>query len=353
MNSPLSRFPACLVRFPEPSGPRRAPFYLAAEEYLAAACPADDYLFSWTVGPTVVMGRNQVAEREIDLPFCRREGIDVVRRKSGGGCIYADGGNLMFSLVTGGGAVEPLFADYAATVAGALTRLGAEARVSGRNDIVLKGGGKVCGNAFYHLARRNVVHGTMLYDTDYRLMSGALLPDAGKLGARGVGSVRARTALIRDVLPIGADRLRRELERRLTDRRILLTDHDVRQIREIERAYYADGWLFGRKAVPTATVSTGRVEGMGTLELRFTAPRGVVEAVALAGDFLACRGEADAAFSAAFAGVPLTAAALREAAIAHGPEKAVRGLTQERLLALLDALPDEAGGGRCVPSDCP
>lgn len=50
---------------------------------------------------------------EVDLEFCQREGIDVVRRKSGGGCIYADEGNIMFSLITPEGAVEPIFNDYA------------------------------------------------------------------------------------------------------------------------------------------------------------------------------------------------------------------------------------------------
>ena len=106
-------FPACYVELPTSCEGKRAAFYLAAEEYIASALPEDNYLFSWQLGPTVVMGRNQIAAAEIDLDFCMAEGIDVIRRKSGGGTIYADRGNIMLSLVTGRGAVEPLFKQYA------------------------------------------------------------------------------------------------------------------------------------------------------------------------------------------------------------------------------------------------
>ena len=109
-------FPACFVELPSYTEHRRAPFYLAAEEYIAQTLPVDNYLFSWQLGPTVVMGRNQVAHQEVDLDFCRREGIDVVRRKSGGGAIFADSRNIMWSLITGEGAVEPLFVEYAEKV---------------------------------------------------------------------------------------------------------------------------------------------------------------------------------------------------------------------------------------------
>lgn len=154
-------FPACFVELPTTTEGRRAAFYLAAEEYIAGHLPEDNYLFTWQLNPTAVMGRNQVAHQEINLDFCQRKDC-VIRRKSGGGCIFADRNNIMISLITGGGPVEPLFAEYAETVAKGLCRLGAEVMVSGRNDIVLKDGRKVCGNAFYHKAAANIVHAPAL-----------------------------------------------------------------------------------------------------------------------------------------------------------------------------------------------
>ena len=194
-------FPATFVELPPHCDGERAAFYLAVEEYVASHMPEGSYLFTWQLSPTVVMGRNQDAEAEIDLAFCKAEGIDVIRRKSGGGSIFADRGNIMTSLVTREGAVEELFHEYACNMAECLSRLGAEVEVSGRNDICMKGGGKICGNAFYHMAKRNIVHGTMLYDTDARMMRGALTPERAKLMSKGVKSVESRIALLKDALP--------------------------------------------------------------------------------------------------------------------------------------------------------
>ena len=230
-----AHFPACYVAFPEGYEFRRAAFYLAAEEYVARTLPEGNYLFTWRLRPTVVMGRNQVAHQEIDLDFCRQHGIDIIRRKSGGGAIFADERNIMVSLITGAGPVESLFAEYSRCVSDCLCALGAPTSVSGRNDIVLEGrdglaGGKVCGNAFYHLSDRNIVHGTMLFDTNPELMDGALHPDVSKLKSAGVKSVRSRVALLKDYLPFGVERLQEALRERLTHITVELSEADVRAI---------------------------------------------------------------------------------------------------------------------------
>ena len=153
------------------------------------------------------MGRHQIAHQEVDLDYCRAEGIDVVRRKSGGGAIFADEGNIMWSLIAEEGPVEPLFQAYAQRVAEALGQLGAEVKVTGRNDLTLAQGGKICGNAFYHLPHRNIIHGTMLYDTDPPRMQAALHPEEAKLTSKGVASVRSRIALLKDHLSFRGQRI--------------------------------------------------------------------------------------------------------------------------------------------------
>ena len=79
--------------------PRRLPFYLAMEEHLARNF-SGEYFFMWQVAPTVIFGRNQIIDAEVNLDYCRREGIDTCRRKSGGGCVFADMNNIMFSHIT-------------------------------------------------------------------------------------------------------------------------------------------------------------------------------------------------------------------------------------------------------------
>ena len=343
-----THFPACYVEISEgaslgvsPGAKKRAPFYLAAEEWIARNLPADSYLFTWQLGRTVVMGRNQVAHQEVNLDFCREHHIDVIRRKSGGGAIYADEGNIMISLVTPHARVEDLFREYAETVAGALRRLGAEAEVHGRNDVVLMGRGKVCGNAFYHMGERDVIHGTMLYDTDPDLLQGALHSNPQKLSAKGVQSVRARIGVLKGMLraPEGLSEqqevgwLREELRGMLTDRCIVLKESDVREIEQLEQTYYAYDFLYGSSA-RDEEVRQARVEGCGSVEVHFRLKGSIVREVSVTGDFFELA-DTQKAFQEAFEGVMFTQENLVEAIRRSHPERAVRMLTEEQLISLI------------------
>ena len=66
-------------------------FYLAIEEYLAktVVCTGreDELFFMWQVDSSVICGRNRILENEVNLDYCREHGIEVCRRKSGGGCV--------------------------------------------------------------------------------------------------------------------------------------------------------------------------------------------------------------------------------------------------------------------------
>lgn len=338
-----SRFPACCVRFPIPVDGRSAAFFLAAEEYVAKKLPADNYFFSWVLAPTVVMGRNQIAAAEVDIQFCQKEGIEIVRRKSGGGCIYADGGNIMFSLITTQGDVESIFAEYSTQVAAALTAIGAKAHVSGRNDVLLESGAKVCGNAFYHLSQRNIVHGTMLYDTDYRRMSGALTPIQQKLeGHRGVGSVRSRVGLIKDICPIGVEALRRGIETRLCDRTIEFTAADILEIEAIERPYHDSLYIYGHQEAvgsQSAVTITRRIEGCGTLTLSLKiSAEGDVCRAALTGDFFSLTPSPEKKFARTLQGQSATSETLKQAVAANHLEHTLRGLDLPSLFSLIEAI---------------
>ena len=331
-------FPATFVELPPHCDGERAAFYLAVEEYVASHMPEGSYLFTWQLSPTVVMGRNQDAEAEIDLAFCKAEGIDVIRRKSGGGSIFADHGNIMTSLVTREGAVEELFHEYACNMAECLNRLGAEVEVSGRNDICMKGGGKICGNAFYHMAKRNIVHGTMLYDTNAHMMRGALTPERAKLMSKGVKSVESRIALLKDALPKGTGvmELRQSIRRHLCKGSISLTKEDVKRIREIESGYYEPSFLMGRQSLKDASVMCrARIEGCGDVALAFEIENGMVSAVRLEGDYFEM-GDAESAFAEAFASCPWTENKLLERIAEHQPYKTIRGMQEHHLVTMLN-----------------
>ena len=114
-------------------------FYLAMEEYVARYMDVDDAFFMWQTAPTVIFGRNQLIHSEVNVDYCRKNGIQMFRRKSGGGCVYSDMGNVMFSYVTKEENVNMTFNRYVNMVALVLCKLGVNAKATGRNDILIDG----------------------------------------------------------------------------------------------------------------------------------------------------------------------------------------------------------------------
>ncbi len=218
---------------------RSLAFYLAMEEFVAAGME-DEAFFVWRVAPTVIIGRNQDLEAEVNLEFCSEHGVHVVRRKSGGGCVYSDKGNIMVSYVSGRGVVSAVFDRYLSAMTACLCSLGLKAEKSGRNDILVEGR-KVSGNAFHQLPDRSIVHGTLLYDTDFKALEEAIRPPVEKLERHGVASVRQRVENLKRFICNSKVQSVEDLERYLVDYfcdgEILLTENDVAEIEKLEKTY--------------------------------------------------------------------------------------------------------------------
>ena len=161
-------------------------------------------LFTWIVRPTVIYGRHQSAEVEVNEAYCAEHGIAVVQRKSGGGCVYADEGNLMISFVTPDTHSEQVFTDFLLHIAQALQAKGLPAVKTDHNDILVDGR-KVSGWACFTGPTGTIVHGTMLYDVNLEALQQAITPTAAKLAKHGVASVRQRVANIKELTNAFAD----------------------------------------------------------------------------------------------------------------------------------------------------
>lgn len=223
---------------------RSLAFYLAMEEYVAREVE-DEAFFVWRVEPTVIFGRNQVLENEVNLEYCGEHGVDIVRRKSGGGCVYSDLGNIMVSYISRRGDVSEVFDRYMTALTQALRDLGVPAEKSGRNDIMLDGR-KISGNAFHQIPDRSIVHGTLLYSTDLEALTEAIKPPVEKLLRHGVESVRQRVLNLSEYVasmtdPADALRSPEALEeylvRYFTDGEIVLNENDIEKIKLITDTY--------------------------------------------------------------------------------------------------------------------
>ncbi len=160
----------------------------------------EELFFCWVVEPTVIYGRHQDMQAEVNIDYCRARDIKVVQRKSGGGCVYADRGNLMLSFISPDTHSEAVFERFLAQVAEVLRSLGLNAVTTAHNDILVDGR-KVSGIACYALPNATIVHGTLLYDVDLDALEQAITPSAAKLQKHAVQSVRQRVMNIRPLLP--------------------------------------------------------------------------------------------------------------------------------------------------------
>lgn len=149
--------------------------------------------------PAVTLGYSLEAEANVEIGYCRSKGIDVIRRLSGGGAIYTDDRQLVYSLTTKGllpTSVEDSLRMVCSAVVKGLGHLGLAASFSPVNDVLVKGK-KVSGSA--QLRKWGVVlqHGTVLVDADIGTMFRALKVPKHKLERHDIDEPSYRITTIR------------------------------------------------------------------------------------------------------------------------------------------------------------
>ena len=195
---------------------------LPLEDYLSLEAEmvktiAEPTLFTWVVDPTVIYGRHQCREQEVHEAYCAAHGVRVVQRQSGGGCVYADRGNLMVSFVSPSIHSQEVFDEFLTLLSGALRSLGYDAVTTSHND-VLVGNRKVAGTACYTTPTGTVVHASMLYDICLEALEQAITPSEAKLAKHAVSSVRQRVRNLREIRDLGdIESFRTELEAQMAN----------------------------------------------------------------------------------------------------------------------------------------
>ena len=175
---------------------------LTCEEMFSSEALAP-VLFLYQNDKTIVIGRNQNPWKEIHVDRVKEDQIDLCRRKSGGGAVYQDLGNVCFSFINPKSSTEFKTMNNS-IVLRALSSLDVDAETSGRNDIVVEGK-KVSGSAYKIDHRGNhmhtIHHGTMLIKTDFSALTKYLNPSKAKLESKGVKSVTSRVSNLTDLNP--------------------------------------------------------------------------------------------------------------------------------------------------------
>jgi len=123
--------------------------------------------------PYVCLGYHQDAEQEVDLAYCREQGIPVFRREVGGGAVYLDGQQLFYQLVIhknnplAPGDKGEFYRRFLAPVVQTYRNLGVEVWYKPVNDIVTSEGRKISGNGAAEIGDYAVLVGNLIADFDY------------------------------------------------------------------------------------------------------------------------------------------------------------------------------------------
>jgi lipoate-protein ligase A len=179
-------------------------FNLAIEEFLLINSK-EEYLIIGINNPSVIIGKHQVAHKEINTRFINENDIQVIRRISGGGTVFHDRGNLNFTFIRQSEAGRQVdFRKYTKPVIDFLFSLGTEAKFEGRNDIKI-GGFKISGNAEHIYRNRVLHHGTLLFSSSLEMLGNSLRKDKSCYTTRAVDSTPSSVMNLGEKLKIFRD----------------------------------------------------------------------------------------------------------------------------------------------------
>lgn len=162
-------------------------------------------LFLWQNNKNIVMGKYQNPWKECNISQMKQDKIQLARRKTGGGAVYQDLGNLCYSFFLPNNSVIPDFKKINNEImSNMFIDLNIEAEFSGRNDIQVLGR-KISGNAFRMIPETkmrkglSLHHGTILLDVDLNNLTNYLNVNKLKLISKGVDSVRSRVVNLKEL----------------------------------------------------------------------------------------------------------------------------------------------------------
>lgn len=170
---------------------------LAMDRFFLESLKKEDALLYFYVNANaVIIGKNQNAWRECNLEAMEKDGVQLVRRHTGGGAVFHDKGNLNFSFIMNEEQYD--LSRQMGVIQNVVAKLGLKAELSGRNDILIDGK-KFSGNAFAASRGMKAHHGTILVNTDLSKLSGYLNVSEKKMRAKGISSVKSRVCNLGDL----------------------------------------------------------------------------------------------------------------------------------------------------------
>lgn len=151
--------------------------------------------------PSIEVGKYQNVMQEVNLPLIEEKGIQLLRRRAGGGTIYYDKGCLaLWFKMPDNGEGQDHFTQVLEPVISVLKELGvSDVKRTGRNDLTINDK-KVSGTAIF--TKDGYLGGgvSLLLDIDFDTIDAVLTPNIKKLESKGIKSTRSRVTELRPYL---------------------------------------------------------------------------------------------------------------------------------------------------------
>lgn len=266
---------------------------LAAEEYLFKNFKEPIFRL-WQNNNSIIVGHHQNTLAEINVDFVSKNNIPVVRRLTGGGAVFHDMGNVNFTFIDNIKEKEKsaaMFARFTKPIIKALRKLGVDAYLEGRNDLLIDGK-KFSGNAVARYKNRVLQHGTLLFSSSMANLSDALASRPEKFSGKSVQSNRSRVTNISEHLknPMSIiefiDFMHNEIAAKPGSkyRLYVYTKEDVAAISRLYREKYTqDTWNYGKS--PKYQYSKVQKFPAGLVELYFEVSKGEIVDIKIFGDY--------------------------------------------------------------------
>ena len=256
---------------------------LATEEFLLKNC-FDNFLFLYINQPCVVVGKHQIAQKEINSKYTFDNNILIARRLSGGGAVYHDYGNLNFSFVQSVLPNETIsYKNITIPIFNFLLQTGTELVMSDRNDITAKGK-KISGSAMHIFKNRVLAHGTLLIDSSLANLSRSLNGKPEKYIDKSIPSRRSKVTNLTEVNhSIRMDSLLNSLKDYLINENgyiqsSIITDSSLVNINELAVNKYSKvDWIYGYS--PKYTYSTSITWESEKIQFSIEVEKGIIEKI--------------------------------------------------------------------------
>ncbi|MBD3189981.1 MAG: hypothetical protein GF308_05035 [Candidatus Heimdallarchaeota archaeon] len=162
-------------------------------------------IICWPADPVVCVGYHQIISEEVNLEYCHKNSIPIVRRCLGGGAVYLDEGQLFYQVIARLDSkkipkrVADLYQLLLKAPIATYQGIGIPAEYEPVNDIVAEGK-KISGNGAAMVGGARVLTGNLIFDFNFDEMINILKVPSEKFRDKIAKTLRERLGTIRNFL---------------------------------------------------------------------------------------------------------------------------------------------------------